>query len=157
MSFYCWRFDGNCKYRDVDEGCLFYYMGSGVEEDMPCYNYTEDDEDEKEEERIMTYLQFLETVGTVCEMKNKLGLLSIAEAIIKYLYDLGYSNKRIHYFLSNAEIEIDSGWECSETGFKSVWINLEKNKICLVNDHEERYSQEYEWDDYKGWVKVLEG
>jgi hypothetical protein len=87
---------------------------------------------------------------------NKLSLLSIEKAITKYLDDLGYSDKQIQEFLSTAKIQIDSGWECSETGFKSVWINLEKNKICLVNDHEERYSQKYEWEDYKGWVKVLE-
>lgn len=89
-------------------------------------------------------------------MSNKLGLIPIAEAIIKYLKDLGYSNKQINDFLSNAKIYIDSGWECDETGFKSVWVNLEKNKICLVNEHEERYSQEYELEDYKGWDKVLE-
>ena len=86
----------------------------------------------------------------------KLSLLSITEAITKYLDGLGYSDKLIQYFLSTAEILIDSGWECDETGFKSVWVNLEKNKICLVNAHEERYSQEYEWEDYKGWVKVLD-
>ena len=89
-------------------------------------------------------------------MKNKLSLISITSAIRTYLLDLGYSVKQIEDFLDTAEILIDSGWECDETGFKSVWINLEKNKICLVNDHEERYSQEYEWEDYKGWVKVLE-
>lgn len=89
-------------------------------------------------------------------MKNKLSLLSIVSAIRTYLLDLGYSVKQIDDFLDTAKILIDSGWECDETGFKSVWINLEKNKICLVNDHEERYSQEYEWEDYKGWVKVLE-
>ena len=87
---------------------------------------------------------------------NKLGLLSIVSAIMNYLDDLGYSNSQIRDFLSNAKIEIDSGWECDETGFKSVWVNLEKDKICLVNAHEERYSQEYEWEDYKGWDKVLE-
>ena len=87
---------------------------------------------------------------------NKLGLISITEAIMKYMEDLGYSNDQINEFLDTAEILIDSGWECDETGFKSVWVNLEKNKICLVNEHEERYSQEYEWEDYKGWVKVLE-
>lgn len=89
-------------------------------------------------------------------MKNKLSLLSITSAIRTYLLDLGYSVKQIEDFLDTAKIFIDSGWECDETGFKSVWINLEKNEICLVNDHEERYSQEYEWEDYKGWVKVLE-
>ena len=87
---------------------------------------------------------------------NKPSLLSITEAIIKYLDGLGYSNKQIQGFLSTAKILIDSGWECDETGFKSVWVNLEKNKICLVNDHEERYSQEYGFEDYKGWVKVLD-
>ena len=62
---------------------------------------------------------------------NELSLLSITEAIVKYLDDLGYSYKQIHEFLNTAEILIDSGWECDETGFKSVWVNLEKNKICL--------------------------
>ena len=87
---------------------------------------------------------------------NKLSLISITEAIMKYMEDLGYSNDQINEFLDTAEILIDSGWECDETGFKSVWVNLEKNKICLVNKHEERYGQEGEWEDYKGWVKVLD-
>jgi hypothetical protein len=75
---------------------------------------------------------------------------------MRYMEDLGYSNDQINEFLDTAEILIDSGWECDETGFKSVWVNMEKNKICLVNCHEERYSQEYEREDYKGWDKVLE-
>ena len=89
-------------------------------------------------------------------MKNKLGLLSISSAICVHLSNYGYPNEQIKDFLDTAKIMIDSGWECGETGFESVWINLEKNQICLVNDHEEHYSQEYEWEDYKGWVKVLE-
>lgn len=82
---------------------------------------------------------------------NKFGLIPITKAIIKYLESLGYSDKQIHDFLSNAKIEIDSGWECSETGFDSVWINIEKNKICLVNDHYYRYEEDREW------VEILEG
>ena len=69
---------------------------------------------------------------------NKLGLITIIKEINLYLADLGYSNDQIKDFLNNAKILIDSGWECDETGFKSVWINLEKDKICLVNAHEER-------------------
>lgn len=37
MSSYCYRIDGNCKYRDEEDGCIFYSQGSGNEIDMPCY------------------------------------------------------------------------------------------------------------------------
>lgn len=42
MSSYCDKIDGNCKYCDEEEGCIFFSQGSGNEIDMPCY-YEEDD------------------------------------------------------------------------------------------------------------------
>lgn len=90
-------------------------------------------------------------------MKNKLGLLSISSAICVCLSNRGCSNEQIKDFLDTAEILIDSGWECSETGFDSVWINLDRKKICLVNEHHYKYENpECYGDDYIGWAKVLE-
>lgn len=43
MSYYCKRINCNCKYRDEEEGCIFYSQGSGNEIDMPCYDYEVDD------------------------------------------------------------------------------------------------------------------
>ena len=37
MSSYCNKIDGNCKYCDEEDGCIFFSQGSGNEIDMPCY------------------------------------------------------------------------------------------------------------------------
>ena len=38
-----------------------------------------------------------------------------------------------------------------DLSFDSVWINIEKNKICLVNDHYYKYKEDNEW------IEILNG
>ena len=78
--------------------------------------------------------------------KKKITLLDIHKAIYDYMDDLGYSVDNIVDFICHSEILIDSGWECSETGFVSVWIDIENDRISLVNAHEDWYEENVTWD-----------
>ena len=50
MSSSCDAIGCNCKYHDEEEGCLFYFNGSG-EEDKPCRNIDEEESEDNDEGR----------------------------------------------------------------------------------------------------------
>lgn len=82
--------------------------------------------------------------------KNPLNIIAITVGVCNTLENMGYSKQQVNNFITDAEIVIDSGWECSETGFTDVYINLEKEQIALVNDH-----QDWVYDkENSPWIKV---
>lgn len=136
MSAYCDVIGCNCKYCDEEEGCLFYYTGSG-EEDKPCHEYKED----KLITKRMSVTEFLTNFSDIEDINDTYKIVVFSEGYSKKeydaIYDLLHNKWKVNkLYRLNEPYKI---YDYDHTRIKRQLILVENCDLEVIDDAYELY------------------